>query len=117
MKRGEYSQYTKFEQMKISEELSRLERKMGGIKNMTRLPGAIFALSTIEDVLAIKEAKVKNIPVVALVDSNSSPDGINYPIPANEDAVSSIKIMLAYAVKAVLLGKKNVKIESDKQEK
>lgn len=115
MKKGEYAQYTKFEQMKIAEELSRLERKMGGIKNMTRLPGAVFALSTIEDNLAIKEAKVKNIPVVALVDSNSSPDGVNYPIPANEDAVSSIRIMLAYVVKAVLLGKKNVKIESDNE--
>lgn len=116
IKKGEYSQYTKFEQMKIAEELERLERKMGGIKNMTRLPGAIFALSSIEDNLAIKEAQIKNIPVIAIVDTNASPDGINYPIPANEDAVSAIKLMLAYAAKAVMDGKKKVKIEAKKEE-
>jgi small subunit ribosomal protein S2 len=110
MKKGEYSQYTKFEQMKISEELERLERKMGGIKNMTKLPGAVFALSVIDDNLAIKEARAKNIPVIALVDSNASPDNINYPIPANEDAVSSIRLMLAYAVKAVLDGKERASV-------
>lgn len=117
MKRGDYSQYTKFEQMKIAEELSRLEKKMGGIKNMTRFPGAVFAASAIEDSLAIKEAQAKNIPVIALIDTNVSPEGIDYPIPANEDAVSSIKLMLGYIAKAVLEGKKNIKIVEDKKEK
>ncbi|HRZ95410.1 MAG TPA: 30S ribosomal protein S2 [Candidatus Moranbacteria bacterium] len=116
MKKGEFGKYTKFEQMKIAEELDRLERKMGGIKNMLKLPGAIFAVSAIDDSLAIKEAAIRNIPVVALVDTNASPEGINYPIPANEDAVSSIKLMLAYMAKAVLDGRKRINEKIDKKE-
>jgi len=118
MKRGEYTHYTKFEQMKIAEELNRLESRMGGIKEMIKLPGAIFIVSVIEDDLAIKEATAKNIPIVGLVDSNVNPERITYPIPANEDALSSIKLMLAYVVKAVLEGKnKIVKKEEEKEEK
>lgn len=118
MEKGEYGKYTKFEQMKIAEELERLEGKMGGIKNMMKLPGAIFVTGVIEDDLAIKEAKIKNIPVIALADSNVNPGDVDYPIPANEDAVSSLKLMLAYAVKAVLDSKanaaKNPKVEEKK---
>lgn len=105
MKKGEYSKYTKFEQMKIAEELERLEKKMGGIKEMQKLPGAIFVVSVPEDDLAIKEAKKKKIPVIALVDTNVNPEIIDYPIPANEDAVSSIRVMLSYVAKAILEGK------------
>jgi len=104
MEKGEYAKYTKFEQMKIAEELGRLEKRMGGIKNMTKLPGAIFVTGVIEDDLAIKEAKRKNIPVVALVDTNVNPSLVDYPIPANEDAVSSLRLMLGYIVKAVIAG-------------
>jgi small subunit ribosomal protein S2 len=107
--KGEYSKYTKFEQMKIGEELTRLEKKMGGIRNMTKLPGAIFCASVIEDNLAIKEAQAKGIPVVALVDTNVSQEGIDYPIPSNEDAVSSLKLMFSHMIKAVLDGKEKVK--------
>jgi small subunit ribosomal protein S2 len=118
MKNGGYAHYTKFEQMKIAEELTRLERKMGGIKNMIRVPDLIFALSVIDDNLAIKEAQAKNIPVVALVDTNVDPDGIDYPIPANEDAVSSIALMLAYVSKAVMEGKEKAILKvKNKEEK
>jgi small subunit ribosomal protein S2 len=110
MKKGGYAHYTKFEQMKIAEELSRLEKKMGGIKNMMRVPDAIFALSVIDDNLAIKEAWVKKIPVVALIDTNTDPCGIDYPIPANEDAVSAIALMLAYVSKAVMDGKEKASL-------
>jgi small subunit ribosomal protein S2 len=108
MKKGEYSKYTKFEQMKISEELEKLELKMGGIKNMTKLPAAIFSTSVMEDGLAIREACKKNIPVIALVDTNVDPSSIDYPIPANEDAVSSLRLMLAYVCQAVLTGKEKM---------
>lgn len=114
--KGEYSKYTKFEQMKISEELDRLEKKMGGIKNMTRVPGAIFCASVIEDNLAIKEARAKKIPVIALCDTNVSPEGIDYPIPANEDAVSSIRLLLGYMAKAVLDGRAKIKKIPEKKE-
>jgi len=116
MKKGGYAHYTKFEQMKIAEELEKLENKMGGIKNMMRVPDIIFALSVIDDNLAIKEAQAKKIPVVALVDTNASPEGIDYPIPANEDAVSSIALMLAYVSKAVMEGKEKALKSKNKEE-
>lgn len=105
MKKGEYAKYTKFEQMKKTEELERMERKMGGIKNMMKLPGAVFVASVCEDKLAVKESRFKDIPVIALVDSNMSPDGVDYPIPANEDAVAALKLLLSYAAAAVIRGK------------
>jgi len=108
MEKGEYSQYTKFEQMKIREELEKLEEKMGGIKTIQKLPGAIFVTGVNEDNLAIKEAQKKNIPIIALTDTNVNPEGIDYIIPANEDAVSSLKLMLAYIIQAILEGKKQI---------
>ncbi len=113
LKRGEFSQYTKFEQMKIEEELESLESKMGGIKNMTKLPGAIFLTGVIEDNLALKEAKIKKVPVIALVDTNVDPEDVDYKIPANEDAVSSLQLMLAYIGQAVLKGKEKIKKPED----
>ncbi len=111
LEKGEYGKYTKFEQMKFAEELERLETKMGGIKHMDKLPGAIFVTGVVEDNLAIKEARIKNIPVIALADTNIDPRGIDYIIPANEDAVSSLKILMAYVVKAVLDAKQKVVTE------
>lgn len=105
MARGEYEKYTKFEQMKFSEELDRLETKMGGIKNMYSLPGAVFVGSVVEDNLAIKEAKIKNVPVIALADSNVDPRDVDYIIPANEDAVSSLKMIMTYIIKTILAAK------------
>ncbi|HCP09015.1 MAG TPA: 30S ribosomal protein S2 [Candidatus Moranbacteria bacterium] len=121
MKRGEYAKYTKFEQMKMAEELERLESRMGGIKNMTKLPGAIFVTGVQEDDLAIQEARKKNIPIIALVDTNVDPTIVDYPIPANEDAVSSLRLMVAYVCKAVIDGKDKkgtaMKVEADKAKK
>lgn len=112
-KRGEYEKYTKFEQMKIAEELERLERRMGGIKNMMKLPAAIFVTGVIEDDLAIKEAVKRNIPIIALADTNVNPENIDYPIPANEDAVSSLRLMIAYITKAVMNGKEKARVIRD----
>jgi len=117
MERGEYDKYTKFEKMKKAEELERLKRKMGGIKDMTKLPGAIFVTSVNEDIIAIKEAKNMNIPVVAFVDTNINPENIDYIIPTNEDAVSSLKLMTRHIVKAVLDGKEKVPLAKKKIDK
>lgn len=114
MEKGEMGKYTKFEQMKMREELEKLENKMGGIKNMTKLPGAVFITGVNEDNLAVKEARKMNIPVIGLVDTNVNPEDIDYPIPANEDAVSSLKLLVAYITKAVLEGKKSVPKEVQK---
>lgn len=115
--KGEFAKYTKFERMKKAEELERLERKMGGMKEMTKLPGAIFIASTIEDSIALDEAVIKNIPIIALVDTNVDPTKVDYPIPANEDAVSSLKLMVSYIVKAVLDGKEKASVVLDEKAK
>lgn len=102
LERGEFKKYTKFEQMKKIEELQKMEKRMGGIKNMTELPGAIFTTSIKEDNLAITEAQKMGVPVIAIVDTNASPKGIDYPIPANDDAISSLRLILSYAYKAIV---------------
>jgi len=111
MKKGELTKYTKFEQMKIAEELEKMETKMGGIKNMVKLPGAIIITGVVEDNLAIKEARKKGVPIVGLVDTNVSPSEIDFPIPANEDAVSSLKLMLAYLMKTILDAKEKAVVK------
>ncbi len=99
--RNEYKKYTKFEQMKKIEELEKMEKRMGGIKFMTELPGAIFAASIKEDNLAITEARKMGVPVIAIADTNTDPTKIDFPIPANDDAISSLRIILSYVFKAI----------------
>lgn len=100
--KNEYRKYTKFEQMKKIEELEKMEKRMGGIKFMTELPGAIFAASIKEDNLAIVEARKMGVPVIAIADTNTDPTKIDYPIPANDDAISSLRLILSYAFKAIV---------------
>lgn len=101
MEKGEFNMYTKLERMKKAEELERLEKKMGGIKNMAELPGVVFVADVKEDELAIKEARKVGIPVVGIVDTNCNPAVVDYPIPANDDAISSVRLILAYICKAL----------------
>lgn len=107
--RGEFEKYTKFERMKKLEEMEKMEKKMGGIKNMGELPGVVFAVDIKEDILAIKEARKLNIPVVAIADTNTDPSLVDYPIPANDDAISSLRIILACVCKSILEAKPNIK--------
>lgn len=102
MERGEFKMYTKFERIKKAEELEKLEKKMGGIKEMIELPGALIVTDVNEDIVAINEAKKMGIPVIALVDTNCNPNLIDYPIPANDDAISSVKLILAYICKTIM---------------
>ncbi|MCK5413522.1 MAG: 30S ribosomal protein S2 [Candidatus Pacebacteria bacterium] len=85
--------YNKKERLEIDREIVRLEKKFGGIRNMKKLPEAIFLVDIKEDQTAVIEANSKNIPIIAVVDTNTDPSLISYPIPANDDAVGSIKIM------------------------
>lgn len=105
MKKGGHIKYTKFEQLKKTQELEKMEERMGGIKHMMKLPGAIVVTGVIEDHLAIKEAVRAGVPVIALADTNVDPSNIDYLIPANDDAISSLRIMLAYIVKNILKSK------------
>lgn len=104
-KEGKLEKYTKKEIAKIDKELKKLELKFGGIKNLTRLPDAILVLDMKKDVLAIKEARIKKIKVIGVSDTNIDPTLADYPIPANDDAVSSIKYILE-KVKEVILNTK-----------
>ncbi len=106
MEKGDFQKYTKFERMKKIEELEKMEERMGGIKHMTELPGAVFVTSVKEDKIAIKEAQKMGIPVVGISDTNSDPTLADYPIPANDDALSSVKLILSYAYKALNENKK-----------
>lgn len=103
---GEFDKYTKKERAKIDLELKNLESKFSGIKNLEKLPEAIFVADMIKDSLAIKEAKKMGIKVIAIADTNSDPTLADYFIPANDDAVSSVKYILD-KIKAVILKAKS----------
>jgi small subunit ribosomal protein S2 len=91
---GELEKYTKKEQVDIDRELEKLEEKIGGIKDMEKLPDAIFVLNMRADALAIKEAKTKGIKVIGIADTEVDPKQADYFIPANDDAISSVKYIL-----------------------
>ncbi len=95
---------TKKETLQLTRERDKLERALGGIKDMGGLPDLIFALDTNKEAIAIAEAKVLGIPVVAVVDSNSAPEGIAYPVPGNDDASRAINLYCDLMVGAVLDG-------------
>jgi small subunit ribosomal protein S2 len=95
---------TKKETLQLTRERDKLERALGGIKDMGGLPDLIFVIDTNKEAIAVAEAKVLGIPVVAVVDSNSTPDGIAYPVPGNDDASRAINLYCDLMVGAVLDG-------------
>jgi small subunit ribosomal protein S2 len=103
--RGELGRITKKETGKIVEKIAHLNRQMGGFKEMTRLPGALFIIDPIKEKIALAEAKRMSIPVVAIVDTNCNPDEIDHPIPANDDAIRAVKLICQKIADAVIEGK------------
>jgi len=93
-KKGELKKYTKKEQHQFGVELQKLERQFGGIKKMLKLPEALLVVDVQKEKLAVKEARMKNIPVIGLCDTNADPSIIDYPIPVNDDAITSLKLIL-----------------------
>lgn len=91
---GDLEKYTKKERIKIDREIDSLRVKFHGLKSLSKIPDIIFVLDVTHDDLAIKEAQVKKIKTVGIVDSSGNPDIIDYPIPANDDALSSVKYIL-----------------------
>ncbi|XOB46530.1 MAG: 30S ribosomal protein S2 [Candidatus Nealsonbacteria bacterium] len=106
--KGELEKYTKRERAKIDLELKNFERKFGGIKDMEDLPDAIFILSMEKDNLVVKEAVKRNIEIIAISDSNTDPTLADYPIPANDDAVSSVKYILEKVKEVILKARQEV---------
>lgn len=92
-KAGEFKKYTKKEQLLKHEEIEKLNLKVGGIKQLDDLPQAIFVIDIVQEKLALKEARKMGVPVVALCDTNSDPELVDYPIPSNDDAIKVIEMM------------------------
>jgi small subunit ribosomal protein S2 len=103
--KGELDMLPKKERVKKEKEISHLNTQMGGFKEMTTLPRALFITDPIKDKIAFTEAKTLGIPVIAIADTNCNPDGIDYPIPANDDAVKAIKLISSKIADAVIRGK------------
>jgi small subunit ribosomal protein S2 len=101
MKDEAYLNLAKRERLMISREKEKLEKVLGGIADLTRLPAALFVVDIKREHIAIKEAKKLNIPVIAMVDTNSNPELVDVPIPANDDAWKSIQLIMSYITKAI----------------
>ena len=95
---------TKKEQLNLTRERDKLDRSLGGIKDMGGLPDMLFIIDTNKEELAVAEATTLNIPVIAVIDSNSSPQGVTFPIPGNDDAIRSISLYCDLVSAAVLDG-------------
>jgi small subunit ribosomal protein S2 len=112
---GSFNRLAKKEVMMINREMAKLERSLGGIKDMPSLPDAIFVIDVGHEKIAIKEANKLGIPVIGVVDTNNSPEGIDYVIPGNDDAIRAIKLYADGAATAVLEGR-SVVLEGDEEE-
>ena len=103
--RGDFERLPKKEALKLGEEILRLNRQMGGFKEMTSLPDALFIIDPTKERIALAEAKRVGIPVVAIVDTNCNPVDIDYLIPANDDAIRTIKLICSKIADAIIEGK------------
>lgn len=102
LEKGELGKYTKFEQQKFAEQVKNYDDKIGGLADLVRIPDAVFLLDIRKDNTALAEAKRRGVRVIAICDTNVNPTGIEYPIPANDDAVKSVELIaniIAVAVK------------------
>src|SRR5690606_31169612 len=105
---GGGGEFTKKELLTLSRERDKLQRALGGIKEMDSLPDAVFIIDVGHEEIAVKEARKLGIPVVAIVDTNCSPEGIDYPIPGNDDAMRAIHLYAAGIADAVVAGKASI---------
>jgi small subunit ribosomal protein S2 len=101
---GDFERLPKKEASQLEEEIVRLNRLLGGIKGMRRLPSALFVIDPHKERLAVAEARRLEIPIVALLDTNCNPDEIDYPIPANDDAIRAVKLLSGKIADAVIEG-------------
>ena len=102
---GEFDLMPKKEALLIGRELEKLQRNLSGIRNMGRRPNAIFVLDTLKEHIAVTEARILGIPVIAVVDTNVNPDIIDYPIPGNDDAIRANELMSRVIAEAVIEGR------------
>ena len=112
---GTFDKITKKEALMRTRELEKLELSLGGIKDMAGLPDAVFVIGADHEHIAVKEANNLGIPVFAIVDTNSTPDGVSYIIPGNDDATRAIQLYLNAAAAAIKEGR-GVNVEAELEE-
>ena len=110
--KGDFNRLPKKEAQGFEEEIERLNRNLGGFKEMTSLPSVIFIIDPTKENIALAEAKRLEIPVVAVVDTNCDPDDIDYVIPANDDAIRAIKLVCSKIADAVIEGKQGIALSA-----
>jgi small subunit ribosomal protein S2 len=110
------NKYNKLEVQRFQEEIDQMNVLYGGVKELNKKPGAVFVVDILHDVNAVREAKKLGIPIVAIVDTNVDPSDITYPIPANDDAIKTIQLILDYVQQAIETGKASAKKTVDKTE-
>ena len=114
--RGDYDVLHKKEALKIEKEIEKLNRHLGGIKRMARLPGAVFIIDPAAETIAVAESRRVKVPIVAMCDTNCDPDLIDYPIPSNDDAIRAIKLITARIADAALEGLAMIGLEDAAEE-
>jgi small subunit ribosomal protein S2 len=108
---GTFESLTKKEVARLNKERARLEKNLGGIKEMKDLPGIVFIIDTRKEAIAVAEAQRVGIPIVAVVDTNSNPEGIDYPIPGNDDAIRAINLFTSIIAQAVIEADNEIGLE------
>jgi len=117
MKDNSFTNISKRERLQITRERAKLEKQLGSIADLSRLPSALFIVDIIKEHISVAEAKKLNIPTFAMVDTNSDPKAVDFPIPANDDASKSISLIIEIMVKAIEEGLMERKVEKDKRAK
>lgn len=113
---GTFDRLPKKEVILLKKEMEKLERNLGGIKEMDKLPGVIFLVDPKKEHIAILEAKKLNIPVIGLVDTNCNPEEVDYAIPGNDDAIRAVKLIADVMANAVIEGKQGESFEAEESE-
>jgi len=112
---GTFSNLSKREKLQVTRQRAKLEKNLGSIVDLTRLPSALFIVDVCKEHIAVREAKRLGIPVFAMVDTNSDPSDIDFPIPANDDASKSISLIIDVLCQAIDEGLNERKLEKDKE--
>jgi small subunit ribosomal protein S2 len=114
--RGDFERLPKKEAQRLIDDITRLERTLGGIKDMRRLPNALFIVDTHKERTAVLEARRLEIPIIALADTNCDPDEMDFPIPANDDAIRAVRLLCARIADAVVEGRRTLEAQQKDNE-
>jgi small subunit ribosomal protein S2 len=106
---GKLEKYTKKERLDFDRDIKRLNDRVGGLTALNKMPDALFVWDIKEEATAVAEARKKNIPVIAVCDTNVNPELVNYPIPANDDATKTVKLLMEIVQSAIIDAKKDLK--------